>query len=85
MRYLLLAIILTGCSQSPKFAVGDCIVGTGVRESWQQPERVEKIIAVGKENYLYEFTGRYGKIRNDFPIILMDNIETKVKCPKELE
>ena len=79
MKYLILAVILTGCSQSPKFAVGDCITDDSVRDPWQRPADIEKVIAVGKETYLYEFNRDYGKVRSDFPIILLDKISIKVK------
>ena len=91
MKYiLLLAICWSGCTKHSivDFNVGDCVISTLYTESWEEPNKVEKIVRVGKKKYTIAY---YTTAYNLNTVLTVDmyksfyNNYKTVKCTKELE
>lgn len=93
MRYLALLVLLVGCSPyfipgaslvlGPKFKEGDCITYLieleDKNEFLQEDLSYRQIVKVGKVNYLFRYN--FGPL-NESPISRLDNIMTRIECPK---
>jgi len=99
MKWLTMLVLVAGCSVydipgiskviGPKFKVGDCAINqydlNKVLE-FSEPDlsNIEKIIKIGKRNYLYKWN-YLGTIESEFEITSYDLIMEKIACPPELQ
>ena len=89
MKYVIIiamfSMFIVGCS--PDFKAGDCTSFSGYKERWEHNDNEEKIIEVGKEQYLIESIGplSHEKIQYSMSFRIHDISSHKIKCPKELE
>ena len=86
MKTLILLLLLVSCNNilKPDFKVGDCIVDSSERESWEDKPNIFHIVEIGKENYraLY-MTPRYMLgFQTTMYINITDRYYKKVECPK---
>ncbi len=87
MKYfILLSVLLAGCSESPKFKVGDCIQAQYYNpESWYPPTPIEKIVEVGNNAYRTEIyrNGVFNAVNKVLGTVFFSDNYIKVACPRE--
>lgn len=89
MKYLIiLSLIFTGCSESHKFQVGDCLAYTPNDEVWENKadDSPYRVLEIGKKSYHIDMWNKY---RNRFDPAAIPSVSfyseysyTKVECPK---
>lgn len=81
-KYLLLILLFTACTSEPRFKVGDCVqFNWNIKERWESPPMIDKILEVGKRGYRTSSYMRGYWYTSDLPLYFADNL-IKVKCPK---
>jgi hypothetical protein len=82
---LVLLLIVTGCTASPKFQVGDCVIDrSDLTNNEFLPSSItyRKIVKIGKYNYLYLSTWDGVWTENEALFDMIDNGGVKVPCPE---
>ena len=80
MKKLLVLLLLVGCSETPKFKVGECI-RSKYSEEWNP---AVEVIKVGKRKYLVYIHRLFNIINNEeLYIEYTDRDFSKIECPKE--
>lgn len=73
-------------SDKPNFVNGDCVQRTADIERWDEPEPILKILEVGRKKYrIAEWNSKTKKFDPNwasYPFFIIDNFNTKVRCPK---
>ena len=90
IKLLLPLLLLTGCTsrEFTDFSIGDCIVSTAYRESWEKPHTTYKIVRVGKEKYTLAYYTTNYNLNRILTIDFYKSWETdskKVECPSNLK
>lgn len=83
MKYLLMTFLLVfiGCGRfNPKYRTGDCFIIEPITspEFIREPLEYNRVLKVGKRNYLYEF-GNF-KLQSESEILDIDLFSEKIDC-----
>ncbi len=90
MKYLLLSLVLIGCTHKSvfvdKWKVGDCVVyNYKYIEHWEAPAKIERIEEIGNFSYRTSFYFKNGNsyTNSTLGIYFSDSDNySKVECPK---